>query len=78
MRQPPETFGRVMMKIPAPGAFLVFPFETMWLRARAGELQIGQPAPDFTLAKLDHSAEVQLSSFTKQGRPVVLVFGSYT
>lgn len=78
MRKPPETFGRVMMKIPAPVAFLVFPFETMWLHARAGELQIGRPAPDFTLNKLDHSAQVQLSSFTKRGRPVVLVFGSYT
>ena len=78
MRKPPETFGRLMMKIPAPVAFLVFPFETMWLRARAGELEIGRPAPDFTLSRLDHSGQVQLSSYAQRGRPVALVFGSYT
>jgi Peroxiredoxin len=43
-----------------------------------GSLRIGDPAPDFTLAKLDKTDHVQLSSFTLQGRPVVLVFGSYT
>jgi peroxiredoxin len=50
----------------------------MWMRARAGALQVGDPAPDFTLAKLDKSAHVQLSSLTTQGKPVVLIFGSYT
>jgi hypothetical protein len=78
MRQPPERFARVMSKIPGPVAFLVFPFETLWTHARAGSLQIGAPAPDFSLVKLDKSAQVQLSSLTAQGRPVVLVFGSYT
>ena len=78
MRRPPEQFGRVMARIPGPVAFLVFPFETLWLRARAGTLQVGDRAPDFTLAKLDHSDRVQLSSLTAQGQPVVLVFGSYT
>jgi len=57
---------------------MIFPFETMWMRARAGALQVGDPAPDFTLAKLDKSAHVQLSSLTTQGKPVVLIFGSYT
>ena len=57
---------------------MIFPFETMWMRARAGTLQVGDPAPDFTLAKLDKSAHVQLSSLTAQGKPVVLIFGSYT
>jgi len=78
MRQPPETFARVMAKMPGPVAFLVLPFETLWTHARAGELQVGDRAPDFSLMKLDHSASVQLSTLTAQGRPVVLIFGSYT
>ena len=78
MRQPPEHFARVMAKIPGPVPFLIFPFETLWMRARAGTLHVGSPAPDFTLTKLDKTAQVQLSSLTAQNRPVVLVFGSYT
>jgi hypothetical protein len=78
MRNPPDTFGRFMAKVPGPVAFLVFPFETLWTRARAGELRLGDAAPDFALMKLDKSAQVQLSTFTAQHRPVVLVFGSYT
>ncbi len=78
MRQPPETFARVMAKIPGPVAFLVLPFETLWTQARAGDLQVGDRAPDFSLRKLDKTASVQLSTFTAQGRPVVLIFGSYT
>jgi hypothetical protein len=78
MRRPPESFARVMSKIPGPVAFMVLPFETLWTRARAGELAIGNRAPDFTLTKLDKSAQIQLSSLTAQGKPVVLVFGSYT
>jgi hypothetical protein len=77
MRQPPEQFGHFMTKIPESAAFLAFPFETMWMRARAGTLNVGDPAPDFALTKLDHSAQVQLSSLTAQ-QPVVLIFGSYT
>jgi hypothetical protein len=78
MRQPPETFARFMARLPGPVPFLLFPFETLWTRARAGALQVGDPAPDFTLMKLDKSASVQLSNLTAQGRPVVLIFGSYT
>ncbi len=78
MCQPPEVFGRFMAKIPGPVAFLVLPFETLWMRARAGTLHVGDPAPDFALMKLDHTASVQLSSFTAESRPVVLIFGSYT
>src|SRR5579863_1475107 len=76
MHQSPETFGRVMKHMPD-AVFLVAPFETMWMHARAGHLQPGDPAPDFSLTKLDKSATVQLSSLTAQ-QPVVLVFGSYT
>jgi hypothetical protein len=76
MHQPPETFGRVMKHMPD-AVFLVAPFETMWMHARAGHLQTGDSAPDFTLTKLDKSATVQLSSLAAK-QPVVLVFGSYT
>lgn len=78
MRQPPETFARFMVKIPGPVAFLVLPFETLWTHARAGNLQVGDAAPDFSLMKFDKSASVRLSSLTTQGKPVVLIFGSYT
>jgi|SRR5262252_5284679 len=78
MRQPPERFAGLMAKIPGPVAFMVLPFETLWKHARAGTLEVGDPAPDFALAKLDETEHIQLSSFRAQGRPVVLVFGSYT
>jgi hypothetical protein len=78
MRRPPEEFAGVMAKVPQPTAFFVLPFETLWLRARAGTLGVGDRAPDFTLATLDKTATVQLSSLTAQGKPVVLIFGSYT
>src|SRR5258706_16186316 len=77
MWQPPEKFATVMSKMPGPVPFLLFPFETVWTRARAGTLKIGDPAPDFSLMKLDHRAWVQLSEINKT-QPVVLVFGSYT
>jgi hypothetical protein len=77
MHQSPETFGRVMAKMPGPIPFLIFPFETAWLHARTGTLHVGDQAPDFSLLKLDKSARVQLSALNQQ-QPVVLVFGSYT
>jgi hypothetical protein len=67
-----------MAKIPGPIPFLILPFETLWMRARAGTLQVGSPAPDFALMKLDKTATIQLSALSAQQRPVVLVFGSYT
>ena len=76
MHQPPETFGRVMKHLPD-AVFVVAPFETMWMHARAGHLQPGDQAPDFALVKLDKSSSVQLRSLTAK-QPVVLVFGSYT
>lgn len=77
MHQPPEVFGRVMSKMPAPVVFLAAPFETMWTHARAGNLHPGDVAPDFNLVNLDKTDRVQLSALTAQ-QPVVLVFGSYT
>ena len=67
-----------MSKIPGELPFMIFPFETLWMRARAGTLHIGDRAPDFSLGKLDKTDHVQLSSLTTQGKPVVLIFGSYT
>jgi hypothetical protein len=78
MCKPPEQFARVMSKMPGPVPFLLLPFETLWLRARAGKLGIGDHAPDFVLTKLDKTEQIQLSSLTAQNQPVVLVFGSYT
>ena len=76
MRQPPEAFGRVMSKMPD-AAYLILPFETMLTHARSGRLQNGDPAPDFSLLKLDKSDKIQLSTLSPR-QPVVLVFGSYT
>jgi len=75
MRQPPEKFGQVMKHVPGP-AFMLFPFETMWNKARAGTVQAGEMAPDFRLPTVDHKSEVELAAL--RGKPVVLVFGSYT
>ena len=75
MRQPPERFGQVMRHFPMP-AMMIVPFESMWNVARGGALHVGDQAPDFTLPRTDHSGDVTLSAY--RGRPVVLVFGSYT
>src|SRR5271169_2848594 len=77
MRQPPETFGRVMAKMPGPVPFLLFPFETAWTHSRGGNLRVGEPAPDFSLMTPDKSAQIQLSALNAT-KPVVLIFGSYT
>jgi len=77
MHQPPETFGRVMSRVPGPAVFLLAPFETLWTHARAGNLYPGDPAPDFTLMTLDKTQRIELASLTAR-QPVVLVFGSYT
>ena len=59
------------------------PFKPLWMSARAGSLQIGDRAPDFTLPELpvlpvlNEGRLVTLSAEYAQ-RPVVLVFGSYT
>jgi hypothetical protein len=76
MSQPPERFASAIAKLPGP-AFMLFPFETLWLSARAGSLKVGDPARDFHLRTLDKTSEVSLSSF-RGSKPVVLIFGSYT
>src|SRR5262245_47906729 len=76
MRQPPDRFGQVMKRMPM-AAFMVVPFQPMWKVARAGQISVGDPAPDFNLRTADRKSRVNLSSFRGQ-KPVVLVFGSYT
>jgi len=77
MCQPPERFGAIMKRVPETVAFLVLPFRPFWMVARAGNLNVGDPAPDFDLPALDHSHVVKLSSEYRT-KPVVLIFGSYT
>ena len=76
MHQPPEAFAHVMARMPMPAYFL-FPFETMWTQARAGDVNPGDVAPDFTVKTLETKEPVQLASLWAE-KPVVLVFGSYT
>ena len=78
MRRPPEAFGHFMTRLPLPAAFIVLPFETLWMRARDGSLRVGDRAPDFSLTKLDGTATLRLSDLVAEKRPVVLIFGSYT
>ena len=55
----------------------MLPFKPLWMSARAGRLQIGDTAPDFSLAPVHGGRRVTLSEQYRQ-KPVVLVFGSYT
>ena len=76
MHQSPEVFGHVMAKMPMP-AYFVLPFETLWMRARKGQLNIGDTAPALSVKKLEDRSVTDLGSLWVD-RPVVLVFGSYT
>ena len=76
MHQPPEVFGHVMAKMPMP-AYFVLPFETLGMRARHGQLNIGDAAPDLAVKKLEDHSPTDLATLWAD-RPVVLVFGSYT
>ena len=60
MRQPPERFGAIMSKVPMIG-MMILPFRPLWMSARAGQLAVGDRAPDFTLPTPDHGRTVTLS-----------------
>jgi hypothetical protein len=78
MMQTPERFGAFMKRMPAAVVWGGLPAKRMWLWARRGSLAEGDVAPDFNLRTTqDRSRRVALSSY-RGGRPVVLVFGSYT
>src|SRR5687768_15479089 len=75
MAQPPAVIGSVFKRIPWP-FFAALPMERLWLRARAGTLEVGDTAPVFDLATFDKQSRVNLAA--SRGKPTVLVFGSYT
>ena len=75
MKQPPEVVGSLFKRIPWP-FFAALPMERLWLRARAGTLEVGDTAPVFDLATFDKQSRVNLAA--ARGKPAVLVFGSYT
>jgi len=79
MWQPPETFGAIMSHVPGV-AMMVLPFRPLWMSARAGHLQIGDQAPDFSLRPLHGEGAVTPVTLSQEykSKPVVLVFGSYT
>ena len=76
MHKPPEKFAGIVAKMP-PVFFPVLPFRQMWTVARRGQLEPGGRAPEFELSTHDKQSAVRLSELNR-GRPVVLVFGSYT
>ena len=76
MRQAPERFGAFMAHVPMV-SMMILPFETLWMSARAGQLNVGSVAPDFSLPTVDGGRTVRLAQEWVE-RPVVLIFGSYT
>jgi hypothetical protein len=52
------------------------PAAAQGLRPRLGDLNVGDPAPDFTVKDLQGQSTVTLSAL--KGKPVVLIFGSCT
>jgi len=75
MRLPPARFAKQFARLPM-ASMMMLPFESMWMRARAGTLNTGDAGPDFELPTLDKTQKVKLSDL--RGKPVLLVFGSYT
>jgi hypothetical protein len=76
MLQSPDRFAATMKHVPWP-LFAALPFKPLWQMARAGQVGVGDMAPDFSLETPDHKSSVRLSSLRGE-KPVVLVFGSYT
>jgi len=76
MLQSPDRFAATMKHVPWP-VFAALPFKPLWQVARAGQVSVGDMAPDFSLESPDHKSSFRLSSLRSE-KPVVLVFGSYT
>jgi amino acid transporter len=76
MLQSPDRFAATMKHVPWP-VFAALPFKPLWQVARAGQVNVGDMAPDFSLESPDHKSSFRLSSLRGE-KPVVLVFGSYT
>ena len=77
MQLPPTKFAKVVSYVPAPVTMMALPFRPLWTFARRGNLQLGDQAPEFDLARQDKSGRAKLTEHMGK-RPVVLVFGSYT
>ena len=73
---PPQQFSRAASVLPVEAIFRILPVETLWKSARNGSLNPGDPAPDFELPLVHSTDKVRLSAL--RGRPVFLIFGSYT
>src|SRR5580692_5383836 len=76
MLQSPARFAATMKHVPWP-VFAALPFKPLWQVARAGQVRVGDMAPDFSLESPYHKSSFRLSSLRGE-KPVVLVFGSYT
>jgi hypothetical protein len=76
MLQSPDRFAAAMKHVPWP-LLAALPFKPLWQMARAGQVKVGDMAPDFSLESPDHKSSFRLSSLRGE-KPVVLVFGSYT
>jgi thiol-disulfide isomerase/thioredoxin len=76
MRQPPRVMAPLMNRVPDL-FWMALPMERLWKIANRGALQVGDVAPDFDLPTLGGDARVKLSTL-RGGKPIVLVFGSYT
>ena len=76
MLQSPDRFAATMKHVPWP-VFAALPFKPLWQVARAGQVSVGDMAPDFSLESPYHKSSFRLSSLRGE-KPVVLVFGSYT
>lgn len=72
---PAETFIAHMDRQPAAEQVPNWP-QTKRLMQRAAP-RVGDPAPDFTLATVEGGQSITRSSF-QAGKPLVLIFGSFT
>jgi hypothetical protein len=75
MLRTPGQIAAVFNHVPWP-FWVALPMRPMWLHARGGTLQVGDPAPGFDLPTWDRKSRVSLAAL--RGKPAVLVFGSYT
>jgi len=62
---------QIMAKLPPVRSWRC-PFQPLWMHARAGSIEAGQPAPDFCVESSRRRRRRQLSSFRGK-QPVVLV-----
>ena len=77
MNQPPETFGRVMKRLPGPVPFR-FPVRDRLAPSPSREISKWEMQRQISpCSRSTRASGVQLSALNKQ-QPVVLVFGSYT